>query len=194
MQKEILNNERIKQNIKYIYATKQDLGYSLFPGVSSILFFVLTSLILLFSTIKLPMDRFVFKTFNLTFSIVCLLGSVSIIFTAIKSYKVYFSVKKGKFSVKNETLVNTREGTPYHNGRYTTTQFLRGIKPYLLQFEKSGKFEIPKIEKYPPDNKFINSYKEMFSTSEIGDTYYLIVLNKKIVYAYNQKFFDYINN
>ncbi len=196
MQREILTNDKIKRDIKYVYATKQPIGYSYNTGISGAIlsFLLITGLYALSFTF--PVNDVFGAFLNKIIAVVYIVVLVAAMVFSLRHYIIYYRIKKNKFVVKQERLVNTKEGTvsvhstaPY----YTRGEYRRlNNKPYILQFEKSGIFKIPKIEKLLSDSGNITSYKEMFSTAEIGDTYYLVMLGKKIVFVYNTRFFDYL--
>ena len=65
-------------------------------------------------------------------------------------------------------------------------------KPYeCLKFNKYGDFIINYMAEYYPLSKYYNmNMQKLKETSSVGDSFYLVLINKKIIYVYNMKFFE----
>ncbi len=106
---------------------------------------------------------------------------LSIIYTLI----MYIKIKKTKFILKNDTLIQKRDfkngGTKWHSYR-----------PYRLFFSNNH-FDIPAQVHYKWSNIYSMNEKEIFNTSNIGDDFTLVEFNKKIMAIYNHNFFTIKN-
>lgn len=172
----------IKQN--FISATTFSLRCAIGPFV-----------IFLFLSILISYLFPLLSTKYLTIIILFLLLGITV-FIFISSFndcfRVFYSAKKHGIIIKKDTVIAMQSAqNPIDNPffRNTYTYFLQ--KPYILTFNKHGKYNIPRGYNYKSSlNKMLD--KNVYESISVGDEFYLAVTkDNKIAAVYNSKFFYY---
>ena len=172
----------IKQN--FISATTFSLRCAIGPFV-----------IFLFLSILISYLFPLLSTKHLTIIILFLLLGITV-FIFISSFndcfRVFYSAKKYGIIIKKDTVIATQSAqnpidNPFFRNKYT--YFLQ--KPYILTFNKHGKYNIPRGYNYKSSlNKMLD--KNVYESIFVGDEFYLAVTkDNKIAAVYNSKFFYY---
>ena len=113
---------------------------------------------------------------------------VSLLSGVILLYAVFIIIqtiliKMGKFTLETDELIGKEEETPRFVGAMH-------YKPYRLYFKRNETFEIPFIKSYRWSRLYAMRAKELFITSDVGDNFLLVILNREIELVYNYKYFE----
>lgn len=171
----------VKQN--FISSTMFSLRCAIGPII--ILLFVLI--------LTLSLFPFILRKY-LTIIILLLLSVTVFIFlySFIDYFRIFCSVKKNGIVIIKDNVKTTQSAqNPIDNPffRSTYTYFLQ--KPYVIEFNKYGKYKIPRGYNYKFClNKMLD--KNIYESTSLGDEFYLAVTKEnKIAIVYNTKFFYY---
>lgn len=150
--------------------------------------------ILLVSIILLPLMALVLVLYNrlskdvsiilhLFIMIPVILFLVTIIFCSTYLITQAIQIKKGKFILETDELIGKEEETP---------KSFRSIyyRPYRLYFKCNEKFDIPVTKSYKWSRLYSMREKDIYLTSETGDIFLLVKMNKGIAMVYNTKYFE----
>lgn len=171
IEKEILTDALIKQDVIYQFKTDGHAAINIILGGISVFFIFLFSLFSPYVWIAL--------------AIPAALLAISYIRRAIKLSEI----KNGNFIVITDTLLYEKQGEV----RMTPT-FYKSRWVSYMQFESSGRWELSG-RYYTWSTNYKMSESGICNTSLSGDTFYLVMQEKdrKIVMGYNTRFFDYKN-
>lgn len=114
------------------------------------------------------------------------------LYSFIDYFRIFCSVKKNGIVIIKDNVKTTQSAqNPIDNPffRSTYTYFLQ--KPYVIEFNKYGKYKIPRGYNYKFClNKMLD--KNIYESTSLGDEFYLAVTKEnKIATVYNTKFFYY---
>ena len=100
------------------------------------------------------------------------------------AFKDYWNVKTGKFTISTDKIIDRK--------KKSFKRFKIGSpNPHTLIFESYGQHYIQECPQYTWSHKLSMSDTDVFNDSFLGDTFYLILnKNKKIISAYNTKYFE----
>lgn len=122
-----------------------------------------------------------FSIGNQLFQVLTMILILCVIISITYICVLYIKIKKTKFTLKNDTLIEKREfkrgGTKWHSYR-----------PFRLYFT-CNHFDIPAQLHYKFSNIHSMNEEELYNTSSIGDNFTLVELNKKVIAVYNHKLF-----
>lgn len=74
--------------------------------------------------------------------------------------------------------------------KFAMHQLKKAYFLFKLRFAKYKEYYIPEGKLYRWSNKYRMEHWAVYRWSEIGDEFYLVVANNKVLYAYNTKFFE----
>ena len=150
--------------------------------------------ILLISIILLPIMALLLLMYNrvssdggiiINFIIITpvIVSSAAILFVIILLIIQAIQIKKGKFVLETDKLIGKEEETP---------KSFRSIyyRPYRLYFKCNEKFDIPVTKSYKWSRLYSMREKDIYLTSETGDIFLLVKMNKGIAMVYNTKYFE----
>lgn len=180
--KEILTREKIKKEVRYQSIREVAMAIVL-PFL--ILFLILILKLLdsdLVTSGAISSDKFGLTVIIILLSILFLI----FVFVVVKNSNIIFSVQKDKYQIVKDRLINLQSGSG--NIPSTSVTFYR---PYRLYFSiKKRKYNIPSGKNYRWSKDFCMYDYNVFNSSTVGDEFYLIIINNKVIYAYNSKFFE----
>ncbi len=180
--KEILTKEIIKKEVRY-QAIREIAMAMVLPVL--ILFLILILKLLdsdLVTSGAISSDKFGLTVIIVLLSILFLI----FIFVVAKNLNKIFSVQNDKYQIVKDRLINSQSVSgPVPS---TSVSFYR---PYRLYFSiKKRKYNIPSGKNYKWSKDFCMYDYNVFNSSTVGDEFYLIIANNKVLYVYNSKFFE----
>lgn len=103
---------------------------------------------------------------------ICVFIGLYLLLRSIKNYRREFTIVEAKYIKLTFKKIGN---SLYH----------------CLDFDKQGKFMVDYLSEYYSFSKYYKMDKGQFiRSSSPGDMFYLIILNKKIIFAFNKKFFE----
>ena len=165
--KEILTFPIIKKEL-----LKNTLWFILRFGTAFLLLALIFWMIWNFSNKSAP-----YPTILITFGIIILL--LFLIFI-IKSTFLTYGILSERFTIKKAILYQKKELRKDHDAFVMSKLF----------FDRHGHYDIINHRYYVWSNLYCMLPQELFETSRIDDHFTLVVLGKKIIMVYNDKFLD----
>lgn len=208
--KEILTREIIKKELKEVYL------YNGLIHLSHLVVYILCFVILYilgetlfkehianFSEIASTM----ISLFNILMIIVLgVIISISI-YGVYKFLGLLFAVCKDKFDIATDKLINLKKWDHINDRVMTEEVSDHKIRPviylfkkriaasaykyyYTFHFEKHKEYNLPEGKLYHWSQTNSMNDWQIYRSAEIGDEFYTVVINNKIIYVYNNKFFE----
>ncbi len=205
--KETLTREIIKKELKEIYVYNsliQILLFGAFCGTLGLVFFLLTN--------SIDMSKYA----DIGKKIIIIVGVVATIFFAVFAFFLLQSICilvsrliaicKNNFKIVIDKLADKKEER--RKGEYSIDEmelpeyripivFYDAIRDYQrtyilnkLCFSKYKWFIIPEGKLYRWSDKYRMEHWAVYRWAEIGDEFYLITVNEKLLYVYNTKHFE----
>ncbi len=169
MKKEILTNERIKEDLIYQFNNDNHIAVNIILLVVSVFFAFLFSLLTPFAWLLLLIPALLFLLWY------------------IRRRKKVNEIKNGEFTVVLDEFLYEKR-----NDVRTEATFYKGKWISYLQFATNGRWELDGAY-YTWSDTYKMSASGICNTSNAKDTFYVVLYNRthKIAIAYNTKFFDY---
>ncbi|MBR6502175.1 MAG: hypothetical protein IKT42_01920 [Clostridia bacterium] len=105
--------------------------------------------------------------------------------------KLFVNMKKKNYNIETDTVVDKKNTAgEYYYPFKPKVNALFFDTPNIFYFSKYKKHRIPKGKSYSFSQSYCMNSDGIYRSTNIGDEFYLIVLNKKILQIYNKKFFD----
>ena len=178
--KEILIKETIIKDAKNIATSKYMLPMIL------VLFGVVIEIIVMYS-------------FGLTYTeniLVLLVSLFVLLFVIFKYAKVVAKISNDEIVITKDVLISCEDGCDQSITTVTRpvgTAFLNlfsNESKFALNFKCYGTFRIPKGVNYQESKMYSMDAKGVYNYSVVGDEFYLVVIDNKILYVYNTKLFE----
>ena len=115
------------------------------------------------------------------------IGTVRFIIYAIKKVRIETDVLISKEDKPNRLLL-----FPPRNALYLTIFFLtrKDKNVYRLYFKANDKFELPYQKSYRWSSQYSMRAREIFITSDVGDTFTIVKIKNEVLMVYNNKYFE----
>ncbi len=144
-------------------------------------------------------EIFVMYNFELTFTenILVLLASVFVLLFVIFKYaKVVAKISNDEIVITKDVLISCEDS--YDQSITTVTRpvgnsllnLFSNESAFSLNFKCYGTFRIPKGTNYQESKMYSMDAKGVYNYSVVGDEFYLVVIDNKILYVYNTKLFE----
>lgn len=176
VKKESITLDSIKNNIKML--CKYNVFYNLLFSViitgllSPILFFVRE------------------KGITFVFIIVLLLALFYFGYNLYAHIKIFIAINKGNYKIETDKLVQKNHISAERYTPFKPNLNLIADTPNVFYFSKYKKYRIPTGENYSFSQKYCMNSDGIYRLSDIGDEFYLVIINDKIICAYNKKLFE----
>ena len=167
---------KIKQTLKKEHI-EQDIKREMRYDIISCIIFIPIFILLLYGGI-LAIQKLGFLIITTLSFVVTLILFIAIIVILITSVNAYVR-RKEKYTIVIDRLVDAR-WISRHRNRY-----------FYFFFAVQGKIQIIHTKTYYPWSKDYNMLgHSLINSSNIGEDFYLVLVNKKIVSVYNKKMFE----
>lgn len=108
------------------------------------------------------------------------------IFSSIDAIKILCALKKDKLNIVTDELVEKKEQIDFG----PTKSGMLFNKPYCLNFKTKGEFFVVKRNYYIWSTKYPLNADGIYNYADVGDNFYLVTYNKRIIMIYNTKLFN----
>lgn len=176
MDKENITLDMIKNNIKTL--CKYNMFYDILVLV---IITVLLSPILFFARIK---------GVTIVFLIVFIFAVFYFGYDLFVHIKIFININKGNYEIKTDRLVQKKHIGIERYNPFKPKLNLFFDTPNIFYFSKHKKYRIPTGENYSFSQKYRMNSDGIYRLSDIGDEFYLVLCNNKIITVYNTKLFE----
>ncbi len=108
----------------------------------------------------------------------------SLLWVIITQLIGYLNLRKGNYRIVTDIVVQIEGEHQFYSNRTPT-------KPIIFHFYQRGKYQMV-FDSYKKEIKNVyQDQKDLDRTIEVGDTYLLVMANKKILGIYNTRIFNY---
>lgn len=173
-----------------LYKIKKDLNQIISWQITSL--FILLILILLLSlALGLLAAKISLNVLGYAVIAVIILPIIIIfIIQSIKTFNLMIKVHRGKFEMETDKLISKNTSKDGYF-RYGLWYILQG-DPYVykLFFKCNKEFELPFHKCYKWSSQHAMRKREIYITSDVGDTFTIVKINNQILMVYNDKYFE----
>ena len=144
---------------------------------------LITLLVIPLFTVLLVFIAFTLCNHWILFAVLETLLLVALIcFGYVPSIRTWRQIQKGNLRITEDTLQGSTPGHGTHSSGFA--------KYYTLRFSTYGKYQIPP-HNYMWSKEFQATDEDVYNRACEGDTFYLFMVGKTILEAYNTKTFEY---
>ncbi len=135
---------------------------------------------------------FIFKIEGVTlfFQFVFLFAILHIGYDTFVHAKILVNINNNNFKLAIDTLVEKKHIDEERYNPFKPSFNLLFDTPNIFYFSKYKKYRIPTGENYSFSQKYRMNSDGIYRQADIGDEFYLVLCNNKIIMIYNRKLFE----
>lgn len=192
----------IEKETLSLYKIKKDVKQKIFWESMMIVFSLLIIALLFWILLKL-MPYLYTNLFKIVCCIILFILFVPLVgVPTVRTLKILIYFFKQKISIESDKLISKEDGFDSRlllamNGSifYILFYMTRGNKRfYRLYFKCNDKFELPARKSYRWSSKYSMPAKDIYLTSDVGDTFTIVKIKNIILMVYNNKYFELSSN
>lgn len=104
--------------------------------------------------------------------------------------KIFINMKKGNYTIETDKLVQKKQNGAEYYRPFKPSLNLFFDTPNIFYFYKYKKYRISPGHSYSFSKKYCMNSNGIYRLSNIGDEFYLLVCNRKVVQIYNTNLFE----
>ena len=181
-----------------LYKIRRDLNRKIFRE-SIMLICVYPVILLLFWILQKMKSSDSTILLDMIFSVI-LVGMfvVTAVLQTVKTLKFIINVRRNKFVIESDQLISKEEkfdGTlilASQNGLLSILFYLihKDKNVYRLYFKRNDRFELPFQKSYCWSSQYSMLPKDIYITSDAGDTFTVVRMKNELLFVYNNKYFE----
>ena len=181
-----------------LYKIRRDLNRKIFRE-SIMLICVYPVILLLFWILQKMKSSDSTILLDMIFSVILVgIFVVTAVLQTVKTLKFIINVRRNKFVIESDQLISKEgkfDGTlilASQNGLLSILFYLihKDKNVYRLYFKRNDRFELPFQKSYRWSSKYSMLPKDIYITSDAGDTFTVVRMKNELLFVYNNKYFE----
>lgn len=181
-----------------LYKIRRDLNRKIFRE-SIMLVCVFLVILLLFWILQKMKSSDSTILLDMIFSVILVgIFVVTAVLQTVKTLKFIINVRRNKFVIESDQLISKEEkfdGTlilASQNGLLSILFYLihKDKNVYRLYFKRNDRFELPFQKSYRWSSQYSMLPKDIYITSDAGDTFTVVRMKNEVLFVYNNKYFE----